>query len=155
MTIPIQFSVVLKMFNESQPDADGWVVMHVILDKIVHEYLCKPLTARNFLIRNAASFEMQYGRVRVRKESIATFEEQNKIQEHFTLWLKEREALLDECASYLSTQIISPYLENFIVQIASLREDLRSFNDERLEGILTDLKRDYNFVPQTQLKETM
>lgn len=155
MTIQIDVNRVVKLFSESAPDAEGWVTTSLILSKLASEHTCKPLTARNFLIRNTQYFEFQHGRVRLRKENVATVAEQSNIQEEFTKWLKEREALLDECVAYLSSQDTSPYLENFFVQIASLREELRSYNDSRLLGVLADLKRDYDFEPKTELKESI
>jgi hypothetical protein len=153
MTIKIDLNEILELFKTCAPDGDGWVSTSLFLDRVAIRYDCKPLTARNFVLKNSSYFEMRHGRIRLRIEAAGSIAEQGNAQAEFETWQAEREALLNECVQFLSTKQGDPYVENLLIQIALARDELKSYNDAKLASIVMDLRRDYSFIPSKELTE--
>ena len=151
MTTHIDLNEVFDLYKTLSPDMGGWVSSTLFMQRIATLYNCKPLTARNFIVKNSIFFEMEHGRIRLRAEKIASMAEQTNAQEEFLKWKSERDALLDEIVQFLSTKQGDPFIENLLIQVALAREELTSYNDAKLASILMDLRRDFHFVPTKEL----
>jgi len=151
MTTQIELNEVLDSVRLSPTDSEGYVNTALLLSKLALKYDCKVLTIRNFISKHSSYFDSKHGRMRLREEAQIPQQIQKDAQAEFQVWHDERCAYLDEIVQFLSTRQ-DPYMENLLIQIALAREELSSYSDAKLCSIDMDLRRDYGFVPKTELK---
>lgn len=151
MTIRFDVNDLLKIFEKIDKEPDGYCLTKDFFKAVAKEYLCSPLAVRNFVLKNTDHFDLRHGYIRGHVPEIIP----NKVDDvkFFEEWVANREKVIDECVHFLSVQTPNPYIENILVQLASTRENLKNYDDSKLFYLLLDLKRDYNFTPQTSLIE--
>lgn len=147
MTSNITIQELLKVFALLEPDPEGYVRMKDYLDFASQRMDCTPLTVRNFILKNIDKFETKHGWIKLKAE-LQTVPVQIVQSDDYKSWLERRNVVLDECAEFLKIQTPSPYIENLLVKLASIRDELKSYSDGQLASFLLDLKREFNFSPR-------
>jgi hypothetical protein len=127
-------------------DAEGWADFKEFLLRASEDNHCTVLTIRSYVNKYPDLFEHRHSQIRAKK--ISPLPDQVKQNEEFNKWQEQREAILNECLEFLKVQTPTPYIENILVQIASVREELRSYTDTKLSSLIMDLQREFNFTPK-------
>lgn len=147
MTIPITIADIYKTIKELSPDPNGFVRMVELTTTVAEKLGCTEITVRNFIMRNLEYFNRKHGLIRPKQPTrISNQMEDVKIYQE---WLAKKEQIIKQCNAFLATITPpSPIVEAFLVALSNSREELKSYGDDKLQMVLLDLKREYDFIPE-------
>jgi hypothetical protein len=151
LTIKLDVQSLYEILRAQPADLDGFSSMKTFLAKSAEVNNCTVLTIRNFVYKHKAEFELKHGLIKLKLTQ--TLPEQETDLKEYDEWVLNRTKILDECIAFMQVQIPSPYLENLLVLAANSREEFKSYGDSNLMQLVFDLKREYDFTPQTDFKE--
>ena len=152
MTVKLKVSeiyTIIKLYATGS--AEGWVPTQSVYNNVASIYSCSPNTIRNFVVRRPEFFEVEFGMIRPAKFSDKPSIEQLNDEEEFKSWIAPRIDLIGEVLFFLTNVPMSPSVENLLVAVANAREELRSYNDDKLRSLVIELCTIYSFVPKTQI----
>jgi hypothetical protein len=152
MTIKFHLENFIESLKALPRDAEGFANRQQLIELIAKQYGCSQLAVHNYLLCHNSFFQSKHGLIKEGREP-----ELNNVQEGdqkvFQEWLDNRNKVLDECVDFLRTQTPSPIIEGYLAQVATAREQVRSYVDDKLQYLLIVLKREYSYSTQTSLLE--
>ena len=152
MTVKIdllEIHKIIKMFTER----DGWANTKRVLEATAKLYGCKPQTIRFFIYRNDDTFDIEFGRIRLKPVEISTVKEQDNETEIFEKWLQPKMKLVDECTEFLKKVEGMPEVETMLISISNARENLYNYDDSKLKSFVMELKKTFGFVPVNKIED--